>query len=182
MDEDSIRGLFSRFKSDFKRSYETDDEETSLFGIFKLNLKHIDSLNRMNPLALFGITEATDMTDNEKNARRMSAKWSNYGEMKGSLLEAVTRVAAQGPAAAAGTQFSDEDLEGSHWLQKGQVEWVTEDHCAACNMVLFEPCVCCRISTRLAERVCCVVSASRLPACYGLVSGGASSVCCPCLF
>ena len=79
MDEDSVRGLFSRFKDDFKRSYDTDDEEISRFGIFKLNLKHIDSLNRMNPLALFGITEATDMTDNEKNARKMSAKWSNYG-------------------------------------------------------------------------------------------------------
>jgi len=47
LDSDSVRGLFTKYKGDFDRNYETDEEEENRFGIFKLNLKHIDSLNYM---------------------------------------------------------------------------------------------------------------------------------------
>ena len=74
------------------------------------------------------------MTDDEKNLRKMSNKWSSYEGMKASLPAPITELAAKGPDAAMGTKFEDADLEGSEWLQKGQVGWVTEDDCAACTM------------------------------------------------
>mmetsp|Transcript_75597 Transcript_75597/g.215086 ORF Transcript_75597/g.215086 Transcript_75597/m.215086 type:complete len:445 (+) Transcript_75597:219-1553(+) len=134
LDSDSVRGLFTKYKGDFNRNYATEEEEDNRFEIFKLNLKHIDSLNYMNPLALFTITDAADMTDDEKNLRKMSNKWSSYEGMKASLPAPITELAAKGPDAAMGTKFEDADLEGSEWLQKGQVGWVTEDDCAACTM------------------------------------------------
>lgn len=47
LDSDSVRGLFTKYKSDFGRSYESEEEEVKRFDVFKLNLKHIDSLNYM---------------------------------------------------------------------------------------------------------------------------------------
>ena len=44
----------------------SETEETERFEMFKKNLVHIDALNRQNPLAKFGITMATDMTEEEK--------------------------------------------------------------------------------------------------------------------
>ena len=47
LDSDSVRGLFTKYKGDFNRNYATEEEEDNRFEIFKLNLKHIDSLNYM---------------------------------------------------------------------------------------------------------------------------------------
>lgn len=132
LNEDEVRGLFTKYKGDFNRNYD-EDEEKKRFDIFKLNLKHIDALNYQNPLALFGITDATDMTDDEKNLRKMSNKWASYEGMKAALPQPITELAAKGPQEAMGTKFESADLEGSEWLQKGQVGWVTEDDCAACK-------------------------------------------------
>ena len=80
MNEQDVKGLFTKFKQDFRRSYAEDEEETR-FALFKENLETIDFYNRYNPLALFGITDAADMTQDERSQRKMKSEWSNYEQI-----------------------------------------------------------------------------------------------------
>ena len=59
------RNAASLLQSDFNRDYSSvsETEEADRFVMFKKNLVMIDALNRQNPLAKFGITEAGDYTE-----------------------------------------------------------------------------------------------------------------------
>jgi hypothetical protein len=67
--------LFDDFKTNFGRKYDTHIEEAVRFEIFKENLEKIHGLNDKNPLALFGINDFADYTNEEKTSRKMK-KWS----------------------------------------------------------------------------------------------------------
>lgn len=136
MSEQDVKGLFTQFKQDFGRSYLEDEEETR-FELFKENLKTIDFYNRYNPLALFGITDAADMTQEELTQRKMKSDWSNYEQMKAGLPKGLVEAAAKGPSYVAGKTFdADGEVadteEGSADMKKGQVNWASEKDCAAC--------------------------------------------------
>jgi len=131
--EDDVKGLFTKFKSDFRRNYADDDEESKRFGLFKASLKNIDFLNTYNPLALFGITETTDRTSEERAQNKMSDKWSSYDAMKSALPSEMVEMAGQGPDAVTGQSFSRR-LEGSVGsMSDGEFAWASEDDCAACT-------------------------------------------------
>jgi len=141
--EDEIHSLFKKFQDDY-HTYEDEDKEATRLEIFKSNLKVIDALNRQNPIALFGITEATDQTEEERANRRMSSKWSNYGSMKASLPTEMVEAAKMGPAAVMGKKFNSEIAESDIPSQvettsdkdfsAGQLPWASEDDCAACEL------------------------------------------------
>ena len=44
MSQDKVKALFEKFKSDEKKSYESDDEESRRFKVFKENLVFIDKV------------------------------------------------------------------------------------------------------------------------------------------
>merc|ERR1719421_2141710 len=100
MSDDDIMGLFKQFQSDFKRDYASvsDTEESERFTMFKKNLITIDSLNRQNPLALFGITEAGDYTEEERNTKKMSPKYSSYEDILTQLPSEMVKLAQKGPS------------------------------------------------------------------------------------
>ena len=133
LSEDDVQGLFKQFQSDFDRAYDTSDEESLRLSHFKLSLKRIDSLNRMNPLALFGITDMADKSDDERAMRRMSSKWTNLDDMKATLPTEMVTAAAKGPDAVKGKTFSAESTDGIE-MSVGEVSWVSQDDCAACDM------------------------------------------------
>lgn len=136
MSEDDIHGLFRKFKDDFKRIYADDNEESDRFVIFKKNLKFIDALNRQNPIALFGITDSTDKTVEERSKRRMSSEWSDYDVFKSTLPTELVKAAEKGPEFVSGKTFDSRnpDTVGGEKLKAGQVRWGGVDDCAACAM------------------------------------------------
>eukprot|EP00618_Florenciella_parvula_P001001 CAMPEP_0119521098 /NCGR_PEP_ID=MMETSP1344-20130328/36910_1 /TAXON_ID=236787 /ORGANISM="Florenciella parvula, Strain CCMP2471" /LENGTH=554 /DNA_ID=CAMNT_0007559041 /DNA_START=39 /DNA_END=1703 /DNA_ORIENTATION=- len=153
MTPDDIASLFVKFQSDFNRDYSSvsETEEADRFVMFKKNLVMIDALNRQNPLAKFGITEAGDYTEEERNMKKMSTKYANYENMKANLPAGVVDAASKGPAHVAGMQFdvnvptdghsgggrgggsSSSTEAGGTDMQTGQVSWASEDDCAACS-------------------------------------------------
>jgi hypothetical protein len=128
-----VEGLFKTFQKNFKRAYESSDEESLRLGHFKMSLKKIDSLNKMNPLALFGITDMADKSDEERATRRMSSKWSNIDKIKATLPSDMVSAAVKGPGAVKGLTFEHDEVDGED-MSVGQVSWVDEGDCAACNM------------------------------------------------
>lgn len=139
MSEDDIHGLFKRFKDDFIREYADDNEESDRFIIFKKNLKFIDALNRQNPIALFGITDSTDRTEEERNRRRMSREWSDYDIFKSTLPKELVEAAEKGPEFVSGKTFDSRnpDTVGGGKMKSGQVRWAGVEDCAACVMYPF---------------------------------------------
>jgi len=138
--EDDVHVLFKKFQGDHHRTYESEDEEANRFEMFKVNLKEIDTLNRQNPIALFGITDAGDKTADERANRKMSSKWSNYAQMKESLPTEMVEAAKNGPEAVTGKTFSSKIAQtvkvaaSEDKFEVGQFAWATEDDCAACDM------------------------------------------------
>lgn len=141
LSEDDIMSLFKKFQSDY-HTYDSVEKENDRFAIFKKNLRTIDALNRQNPIALFGITEAADQTEEERSNRKMSAKWSNYANMKASLPTEMVKAAAKGPEHVMGKVFSaDADDDGDNkmtddgsGMSLGEFHWATQDDCAACTL------------------------------------------------
>ena len=80
---DEIRALFEQFKQQYRGgNYSTAAEEAERFGVFKTNLKHIDALNKRNPLALFGVTKAADRTEAERARKRMGGDVASWAGLK----------------------------------------------------------------------------------------------------
>lgn len=127
--QDDVKALYEQFKIDHSRSF-TAEEDSERFTVFKKNLKFIDALNAQNPLALFGITESADRTEEERAMNRMSGKWTKYDEMKASLPDEVTEAAARGPEYVMGKTFKADSSD----ISKGEFAWASEDDCAACDL------------------------------------------------
>lgn len=67
---DKTKSLFSEFKQNFNRKYETSEEEAMRYGIFKNNLYVIEQLNRFEQgTGVYGITDFTDLTQEEYTQR-----------------------------------------------------------------------------------------------------------------
>lgn len=63
---DKTKSLFSKFKEDFNRKYETSEEEAMRYGIFKNNLYVIEQLNKFEQgTGVYGITDFIDLTQQE---------------------------------------------------------------------------------------------------------------------
>lgn len=138
LSEDDVMSLFKKFQADY-HTYDSEEKEAARFEIFKNNLKVIDALNRQNPIALFGITEAADQTEQERANRKMSAKWSSYSSMKASLPSKMVEAAARGPESVMGKVFkadSDDDskMNEQSGMSVGEFHWATQDDCAACSL------------------------------------------------
>ena len=101
MSADKILSLYERFKVEQQRNY-TAAEDTMRFAVFKKNLIFIDTLNAVNPAALFGVTQAADRTEEERAARRMSNnETTSWAGMKAKLAVADAAVVAAGEAGPA---------------------------------------------------------------------------------
>jgi cathepsin F len=151
MNEEAKKSKFDQFVTEHNRKYESDDEAAMRYTQFKENLKYIDALNQYNPLALFDITEAADYTAAERQRKRMTPTWSNYDSMKARLPQDMVAAAAKGPDNVLGKSFAAEpskvsakglfstdpakDAEAGRRLgmSQGEVEWGSEDDCAACT-------------------------------------------------
>jgi len=118
LSEDEVHSLFKKFQEDY-HTYDSADQEATRFQIFKKNLKVIDALNRQNPIALFGITEAADQTEEERATRKMSSKWSNYAQMKASLPTEMVEAAKKGPNAVMGKTFRSKIAASDDQPQQG---------------------------------------------------------------
>ena len=140
MDKGEVWNMFKKFQKDFNRNYTavSETEEDERFIMFKKNLVTIDALNRQNPLAKFGVTVATDMTEEEKGKRKMSPKYADYQTMLDSLPQEMVEAAQKGPDHVMGKTFeyqvkdSAVDVDDGE-ISVGQVEWADVDMCAACE-------------------------------------------------
>ena len=134
MSNDQIHLLFEKFQKDFGRSYKNTDEKSLRLSNFKASLGQIDALNQLNPLALYGVTDMADKSEEERKSRRMSSRWSGLDAMKANLPDELVSAAAKGPTAVKGRTFAfGQSVDGSK-MSTGQVSWVDEDDCAACNL------------------------------------------------
>jgi cathepsin F/cysteine peptidase B len=60
-----LREKFLAFQQQYNRAYKTQDEFEHRFAIFQENLKKAEKLQAMNPLARFGVTQFSDLSEDE---------------------------------------------------------------------------------------------------------------------
>ena len=164
MDPDDVQALFNKFADDNARSYESDEERTKRFVVFKKNLQFIDTLNINNPHALYGVTQYADWTSDEVKRMKLPSSFANYTKTKRVLVERgyisedtlrqvedpdvdpedieddVARRNLRDEARKADGKTWKDGLDMKHSadtayaITQGEVEWMRTRDCAACAL------------------------------------------------
>jgi len=131
-----VKALFEKFKSDESKAYETNDEESRRFTVFKENLVFIDKLNANNPMALFGVTRYADRTEEERSRLRMTnteaTSWAAMKRKLASIDGELVEAGEEGPDAVAALSTKRQNTRSAEAARaakatadsSGDVSWV----------------------------------------------------------
>eukprot|EP01027_Heterolobosea_sp_BB2_P025350 GEZU01038903.1.p1 GENE.GEZU01038903.1~~GEZU01038903.1.p1 ORF type:complete len:354 (+),score=142.75 GEZU01038903.1:47-1108(+) len=119
-DDESLKGLFTRFMHRHKKAYGTQAEFDNRFKIFKSNLKIIEQLRSAEPEARFGITKFADLSPAEFKSMYLNYKRPNVAVPEEKFLRLDHLDLANVP-----TDFD--------WREKGAVTSVkNQGQCGSC--------------------------------------------------
>jgi len=82
----ALESQFSSFVNEYGRNYASVQEHEFRFNVFKKNLEKAEELSKLNPLATFGVTQFSDMTEEE-----FMATLTEYSENLGDYVEKYTK-------------------------------------------------------------------------------------------